>query len=100
MKLSPEELLLRWVNFHLQEAGCSKINNFSSDIKVSRARRSRLHPEPGQNLVPEPGLVSDFLFVLQDSRAYYNLLDQVAPRGDEEGVPAIPVDMSGIRVRH
>lgn len=34
MKLSPEELLLRWANYHLEQAGCSKINNFSSDIKV------------------------------------------------------------------
>ncbi|NXX40544.1 PLST protein, partial [Tricholaema leucomelas] len=35
MKLSPEELLLRWANFHLENAGWHKINNFSSDIKVS-----------------------------------------------------------------
>lgn len=34
MKLSPEELLLRWANYHLEEAGCGKINNFSNDIKV------------------------------------------------------------------
>lgn len=34
MKLSPEELLLRWANFHLEEAGYGNINNFSSDIKV------------------------------------------------------------------
>lgn len=34
MKLSPEELLLRWANYHLEQAGCQKINNFSSDIKV------------------------------------------------------------------
>uniref|UniRef100_A0AAQ5YB26 Plastin-3 n=1 Tax=Amphiprion ocellaris TaxID=80972 RepID=A0AAQ5YB26_AMPOC len=33
MKLSPEELLLRWANFHLENAGWQKINNFSSDIK-------------------------------------------------------------------
>uniref|UniRef100_A0A8C3K4Q1 Plastin-3 n=1 Tax=Calidris pygmaea TaxID=425635 RepID=A0A8C3K4Q1_9CHAR len=33
MKLSPEELLLRWANFHLENAGWHKINNFSSDIK-------------------------------------------------------------------
>lgn len=40
MKLSPEELLLRWANFHLENAGWQKINNFSSDIKVGgRARR-------------------------------------------------------------
>ncbi|KAJ8276531.1 hypothetical protein COCON_G00082830 [Conger conger] len=37
MKLSPEELLLRWVNFHLENAGWNKINNFSSDIKDSKA---------------------------------------------------------------
>lgn len=34
MKLSPEELLLRWANYHLENAGCNKINNFSTDIKV------------------------------------------------------------------
>lgn len=33
IKLSPEELLLRWANFHLKKAGMS-ISNFSSDIKV------------------------------------------------------------------
>uniref|UniRef100_A0A8V5HI18 Uncharacterized protein n=1 Tax=Melopsittacus undulatus TaxID=13146 RepID=A0A8V5HI18_MELUD len=33
MKLSPEELLLRWVNYHLANAGWQKINNFSQDIK-------------------------------------------------------------------
>uniref|UniRef100_A0A4W4ELK8 Calponin-homology (CH) domain-containing protein n=1 Tax=Electrophorus electricus TaxID=8005 RepID=A0A4W4ELK8_ELEEL len=33
MKVSPEELLLRWANYHLGEASCPKINNFSSDIK-------------------------------------------------------------------
>uniref|UniRef100_A0A8K9WZE4 Plastin-3 n=1 Tax=Oncorhynchus mykiss TaxID=8022 RepID=A0A8K9WZE4_ONCMY len=33
MKLSPEELLLRWANFHLENAGWEKISNFSLDIK-------------------------------------------------------------------
>ncbi|EPY78914.1 plastin-2 isoform 16 [Camelus ferus] len=65
MKLSPEELLLRWANYHLENAGCNKINNFSTDIK--------------------------------DSKAYYHLLEQVAPKGDEEGVPAVVIDMSGLR---
>ncbi|XP_023687501.2 plastin-2 [Paramormyrops kingsleyae] len=65
MKLSPEELLLRWANYHLEKAGCPKINNFSSDIK--------------------------------DSKAYYNMLNQVAPKGDEEGIPPIAIDMTGIR---
>lgn len=36
MKLNPEDLLLRWFNFHLTNAGHpDKITNFSSDIKNS-----------------------------------------------------------------
>lgn len=35
MKLSPEDLLLRWVNYHLNNAGWKKISNFSQDIKVT-----------------------------------------------------------------
>lgn len=34
MKLSPEELLLRWVNYHLTNAGWPTIRNLSQDIKV------------------------------------------------------------------
>lgn len=37
--------------------------------------------------------------IFQDSKAYYNLLNQVAPKGDEDGVPPIAIDMSGLRVR-
>uniref|UniRef100_A0A8B9H956 Lymphocyte cytosolic protein 1 (L-plastin) n=1 Tax=Astyanax mexicanus TaxID=7994 RepID=A0A8B9H956_ASTMX len=74
MKLSPEELLLRWANYHLEQAGCSKINNFSSDIK---------------------DLCSACFF--QDSKAYYNILNQVAPKGDDEGIPPIIIDMTGLR---
>lgn len=37
MKLSPEELLLRWVNFHLKKVGM-KISNFSADVKVRKCR--------------------------------------------------------------
>merc|ERR1712154_84089 len=36
MVLSPEQLLLRWVNHQLEKAGCSRlIKNFSEDIKDS-----------------------------------------------------------------
>lgn len=36
MKLSPEEILLRWVNYHLDRAGTDrKISNFNQDIKDS-----------------------------------------------------------------
>ncbi|XP_077584996.1 plastin-2 isoform X2 [Stigmatopora nigra] len=65
MKLSPEELLLRWANFHLEGAKVPKINNFSSDIK--------------------------------DSRAYFNLLHQVAPKGNDPLGPPIKIDMTGIQ---
>ncbi|XP_064194774.1 plastin-1 [Anguilla rostrata] len=34
---SPEELLLRWVNYHLDQAGWQPISNFSDDIKDSKA---------------------------------------------------------------
>ncbi|XP_030349546.1 plastin-1 isoform X2 [Strigops habroptila] len=63
MKLSPEELLLRWVNYHLANAGWQKINNFSQDIK--------------------------------DSRAYYHLLDQIAPKGGGLDELPIKIDFSG-----
>uniref|UniRef100_A0A3P8PGB6 Plastin-3 n=1 Tax=Astatotilapia calliptera TaxID=8154 RepID=A0A3P8PGB6_ASTCA len=72
MKLSPEELLLRWANFHLENAGQKKINNFSSDIKAS---------------VSPPG---------QDSRAYFHLLNQISPKGTDEDKPRIDINMAGI----
>ena len=34
LSMSPEELLLRWVNHHLNAAGWQPIRNFSEDIKV------------------------------------------------------------------
>uniref|UniRef100_A0A4W3HRM3 Plastin-3 n=1 Tax=Callorhinchus milii TaxID=7868 RepID=A0A4W3HRM3_CALMI len=64
LKLSPEELLLRWANYHLENAGAQKINNFSSDIK--------------------------------DSRAYFHLLNQIAPKGTKEDEPRIDISMSGL----
>lgn len=36
MALSPEEILLRWFNYHLEKAGSSRrVHNFSGDIKDS-----------------------------------------------------------------
>ncbi|XP_030595377.1 plastin-3-like isoform X1 [Archocentrus centrarchus] len=63
MKLSPEELLLRWANFHLKKVGMS-ISNFSSDVK--------------------------------DSKAYFHLLEQIAPDGSKEGVPRVDIEMTGL----
>ena len=36
MKLSPEQILLRWVNYQLRQSGCERqITNLTSDIKDS-----------------------------------------------------------------
>ncbi|XP_015268956.1 PREDICTED: plastin-1 [Gekko japonicus] len=64
IKLSPEDLLLRWVNYHLDNAEWKKIHNFSQDIK--------------------------------DSKAYYHLLKQIAPKGDNSEETAIDIDLSGL----
>ena len=44
LKLPPEQLLLRWFNYHLKNAGHPKrITNFSSDVKDSEAYTVLLH---------------------------------------------------------
>ncbi|XP_061642853.1 plastin-2-like isoform X2 [Phyllopteryx taeniolatus] len=63
MKLSPEELLLRWANFHLKKVGMT-LTNFSGDIK--------------------------------DSKAYFHLLEQIAPDGSKEDVDRVELDMTGL----
>lgn len=36
MKLSPEQILIRWVNYHLERSGCHRrVSNFQGDIKDS-----------------------------------------------------------------
>jgi len=36
MKLSPEQILIRWVNYHLSRSSCQRqVSNFTSDIKDS-----------------------------------------------------------------
>jgi plastin-1 len=37
LKLPPEQLLLRWFNYHLKAAGHKKINNFGPDVRDSDA---------------------------------------------------------------
>jgi len=49
LKLSPEQILLRWFNYHLKKSGSPKrVNNFSGDIKDSEAYTILLN-----QLVPE-----------------------------------------------
>jgi len=54
MKMSPEAILLRWVNHQLERAGvATRINNFTSDIKDSEAYTHLLNqiaaPDTGVN---------------------------------------------------
>uniref|UniRef100_UPI00358E7C9E plastin-2-like isoform X2 n=1 Tax=Myxine glutinosa TaxID=7769 RepID=UPI00358E7C9E len=67
MKLSPEDLLIRWVNYHLRNSGEAGIGNFTTDI--------------------------------QDSRAYFHLLKEIAPRGHGEDEQRIDIDLSGLQER-
>jgi len=44
LKLPPDQLLIRWFNYHLKNAGhARRINNFSSDVKDSEAYTVLLH---------------------------------------------------------
>lgn len=44
MKLPPDQILLRWVNYHLRAAGHPKtVNNFSSDLQDATAYSVLLH---------------------------------------------------------
>ncbi|XP_065654020.1 plastin-3 [Hydra vulgaris] len=56
MKLTTEELLLRWVNYHLAKSGSAKrIKNFSGDIKDSEAYAILLNQiAPGEAHVDRP----------------------------------------------
>jgi len=58
MKLSPEEILIRWVNYHLKRSNCGRqITNFTTDIKDSVAYIHLLHqiapPDVGVTTLPE-----------------------------------------------
>jgi len=43
LKLPPDQLLLRWFNYHLKRANHKKISNFTADIKDSDAYTTLLH---------------------------------------------------------
>lgn len=57
MLLAPEQILIRWVNYHLKRTGCGRqICNFTSDIKDSFAYVHLLHQisptDAGVNIAP------------------------------------------------
>jgi hypothetical protein len=43
LSLSPEKMLLKWMNHHLKKVGYKKtVNNFSSDVKVHMINKNVL----------------------------------------------------------
>jgi len=64
MKMSPEAILLRWVNHQLERAGVpTRIQNFTSDIKDSEAYTHLLHQiaGPDAGVSKEPLMATDLL---------------------------------------
>ena len=63
MKLSPEQILIRWVNYHLARSNCGRqIANFTSDIKDSVAYVHLLH----QISPPDSGITTSAEHVRRD----------------------------------
>nr|XP_014354252.1 PREDICTED: plastin-2 [Latimeria chalumnae] len=77
-----------------------KIGLFA-DIELSRNEDLVHHCSvPLESQSSYPILYLSFQFHFEkgvDSKAYYHLLNQVAPKGDEEGIPPIAIDMTGLR---
>merc|ERR1719323_237849 len=62
MKLSPEQLLIRWVNFQLEKAGCCRlIRNFSDDI-----RDSEIYTELIAQVAPKETGIDKFAMTKED----------------------------------
>ncbi|XP_013406990.1 plastin-2 [Lingula anatina] len=73
MKLSPEAILIRWVNYHLRNANCGRqISNFTSDIKDSVAYIHLL----GQIAPPEKGVHTNALQEPDDTQRAELMLDE------------------------
>lgn len=94
MSLSPDELLLRWVNYHLRNAGTETISNFSEDIKVPCRINTHTHVNT------ESSVTSSCTLPPKDSRAYFHLMDQITSCEEDEFQMRIKIDMSGLNVSH
>ncbi|XP_022240806.1 plastin-2-like isoform X2 [Limulus polyphemus] len=74
LKLSPENILIRWVNYHLERAGVNRrLTNFTSDVKDSEIYTHLLYQispyEAGVTMeaLQEPNLVSRAEIMLQQA---------------------------------
>jgi len=78
LALSPEEILLRWFNYHLEQAGHPRrVHNFSGDIKDSECYTVLLN----QIAPPEAGVDMSPLSEHEPERRAHLMLDQAAKIG-------------------
>jgi len=78
MKMSPEAILLRWVNHQLERAGVpARINNFTNDIKDSEVYTHLLH----QIATPDSGVNKDALLEGDYLRRAEMMLEQADKLG-------------------
>lgn len=79
LKLSPEEILLRWFNYHLDKAGHPRrVNNFGKDIMVRHSQGSCA----GENAYALECLFSPGAYVGRRARERQNLQQYSTRRGD------------------
>uniref|UniRef100_A0A3P9LG95 Plastin-3 n=2 Tax=Oryzias latipes TaxID=8090 RepID=A0A3P9LG95_ORYLA len=93
MKLSPEELLLRWVNFHLKTVGMS-ITNFSADIKDSKVYfhlLEQIAPDGSKEDVPRVEIDMTGLYEKDLKKRAELMLQQAERLGCREFVTATDV---------
>jgi len=85
LALSPEEKLLRWVNYHLERAGTAKrISNFGGDIKDSEAYTFLL----SQIAPAEYGVDTSALDILDDTQRAEAVLNNADKLGCRKFVTA------------
>ena len=72
MKLSPEDILLRWVNYHLERAGTNRrCKNFSSDISDSEVYACLLHEIAPTDAGVNMALLEVMLFNILNMQSHY-----------------------------
>lgn len=90
MRLSPEELLLRWMNFHLRKVGIT-VKNFSSDIKDSTAYFHLLEaiaPDGSKEDVPRIEIDMSGLYLGDNTKRAESMLKQADRLGCRQFVTA------------
>ena len=78
--IPPEQILLRWFNFHLKNAGCNRVvTNFTTDLADGELYATLMH-----QLAPEKVTITDLegALIVTDSLARASLIIEMAERLD------------------